>query len=65
MKLTTLLALTPAAKAHEICSLDIRFLVKHRTAFTFSFGKPTKKRPLLKLLPFEEDKVLRVFSFEV
>jgi len=66
MKLTTLMALTSAARAHEICSLDIRFLVKHRTAYTFSFGKPTKtdkpgrKRSPLKFLPFEENKALCV-----
>jgi len=67
MKFTTLLALTSTAKSHEICSLDIRFLVKLRTVFTLNFSKPTKidkpgrKWPPLKILPF----VLGVCTFEV
>jgi len=42
LKLTMLLELTSAARAHEICFLDVRYLVKHSTGYTFHFGKPTK-----------------------
>ena len=67
-KLSTLLALTSAARAHEIALLDIRFLVRHHSGYTFSFNKPTKvdrpgkKRPPLKFLPFLENKKLCVCS---
>ena len=61
-----LLALTSAARAHEICFLDLRFLVKHQSGYIFSFGKLTKvataskKRPPIKFLPFEENQKLCV-----
>lgn len=41
-KVTMLLALTSAARAHEICFLVTKYLVKHHTGYTFHFGKPTK-----------------------
>ena len=63
LKLTMLLALTSAARAHELTYLDIRFLVKHHS---FYFNKPTKvakvgkARPPLKFSHFTEDKNLCV-----
>lgn len=57
-KLTMLLAVTSAARAHEICFLDIRYLVKHHSGYIFSFGKltkvanPKKPRPPIKFLHF-------------
>ena len=40
-KLTILLSLTSAARASEIGSLDIRYLIKH-SGYTFHFGKNAK-----------------------
>jgi len=63
-KLTMLLALSSAARAHEVCFLDIRFLIKHKSGFTFSFAKltkvanPKKPRPPIKFLRFESNKKL-------
>jgi len=60
-KLIMLLALTSAARAHEVCFLDIRFLIKHDYAYIFHFDKltkvarPGKPRPPIKFLPFEEN----------
>ena len=65
-KLTILLALTSASKSHEIDYLDIRFLVKHHSGYTFSFSKPTKVtrkgklRPAITFVPFEENSRLCV-----
>ena len=42
MKLTVLLALTLAARASEIAFLDIRYLIKHSSGYTFHLGKNTK-----------------------
>ena len=42
-KLTILLSLTSAARASEIGSLDIRYLIKHSSGYTFHFGKNAKK----------------------
>jgi len=61
-----LLALTSASRAHEICLLDISFLVKHHSGYVFYFSNSTKvdkvgkKRPPLKFIPFQEDKNLCV-----
>jgi len=66
LKLTKLLALTSASRAHEICLLDISFLVKHHSGYVFYFSNSTKvdkvgkKRPPLKFIPFQEDKNLCV-----
>lgn len=56
-----LLALTSAARAHEVAYLDIRFLVKHHSGYSFHFGKPTKTarrgkaRPPFKFSHFNEN----------
>ena len=42
VKLTMFLALTSATRASEIGSLDIRYLIKHSSGYTFHFGKDTK-----------------------
>ena len=61
LKLTMLLALTSAGRAHEITFLDKNFLVKHHTKYVFFFNKPTKvskpgkPRPPLKFPHFTED----------
>lgn len=61
LKLTMLLALTSAARAHEVAYLDVRYLVKHHSGYSFHFGKPTKTakqrkpRPPLKFMHFKED----------
>jgi len=60
-KLTMLIALTSAARAHEICFLDIRYLTKHHSGYTFTFGNTTKvakqgrPRAPIKFIPFEEN----------
>lgn len=64
--LTMLLALASTARAHEICYLDIRFLVRHHSGYTFSFAKPTKVsrkgklRPPITFTPFEGNSKLCV-----
>ena len=47
LKLTMLLALTSAARRSELGFLDIQFLIKHLSGYTFHFRKNTKtsKRP--------------------
>ena len=66
LKLTMLLALTSAARAHEIAYLDIRYLVRHHSGYSFHFGKPTKTAKKGKLRPplifshFEDDTSLCV-----
>ena len=42
LKLTMLMSLASAARAHEICFLDTQFLVKHHSMYSFALGKPTK-----------------------
>ena len=41
LKLTILIALTSSTTAHEICSLNTGFLVKHIVHYTFQFSKIT------------------------
>ena len=61
LKLTMILALTSATRAHEIACLDIRYLVRHHSGYSFHFGKPTKTtkkgnlRPPLSFSPFGDD----------
>ena len=61
LKLTMLLVLTSAARAHEICFLDSKYLVKHSSGYTFHFGRPTKTsnrnriKPPMKFYPYEPD----------
>ena len=43
-KMAVLLALTESSRAHEICYLDIRYLVKHSFVYTFHFNKLTKQQ---------------------
>ena len=38
-KVTMLLALERSFRAHEICYLDIRYLIKHSSAYTFHSNK--------------------------
>ena len=65
-KLAMLLALTSAARSHEMIFLNTKFLVKHHTEYSFHFGKPTKvarpgrPRPPLKFSHFTADKNLCV-----
>jgi len=60
LKLAMLLALTSAARAHEICFLNTKFLVKHHSGYSFHFNvhtkmsKPGKIRKPLVFVPFEE-----------
>ena len=59
-KTTMLIALTSSNRAHEICSLNIDFLVKHPTHYTFHFSKITKTarqgklRPPVELIQFSD-----------
>ena len=61
-KLTMLLALTGSSRSHEICYLDIRYLIRHSSAYCFHFSKvtnTTKKRetrPPIKHLNFTSSK---------
>ena len=43
-KVTMLLALTGSSRAHEICYLVIRYLIKHSSGYTFHFNKLTKQQ---------------------
>jgi len=58
LKLTMLLAITSAARAHEICLLNLEYSVKHESFFVFQFAqvtKTTKKgkcRPPIKYFAF-------------
>jgi len=58
IKLTLLLALTSASRAHEICYLDTNYLIKHSSCYTFHFEKLTKtakpgnSRPVIKFEHF-------------
>ena len=60
LKTTMLIALTSSNTAHEICSLNINFLVKHPTHYTFHFTKITKTarqgklRPPVELIQFSD-----------
>lgn len=51
LKTTMLLALTFSTRAHEICSLNIGFLVKLPTHYIFHFSKITKTAKEGKLRP--------------
>ena len=42
LKLTSLLFLTSARRCHEICYLDIRYMVKTVSSYKFHFSKLTK-----------------------
>ena len=61
-----LLALTRLSRAHEICYLDIRYLIRHSSGNTFHFNKLTKttrKRNLrspIKYMDFSSNKNLCV-----
>ena len=63
-KLTMLLALTESSRAHEICFLDTRYLVRHSTAYMFHFSKltksarPGKVRPPIKFVSLPATKNL-------
>ena len=60
LKTTTLIVLTSSNTAHEICSLNIDFSVKHPTHYTFHFSKITKTarqgklRPPVELIQFSD-----------
>ena len=64
LKLTLLLALTPAARVSEIGFTDIWYLIKHSFGYTFHFGKNTKtskrskSRDLIKFHIFKENQSL-------
>ena len=66
LKLTMLLALTAAARASEVCYLDIRYLVKHSSGYTFQFSRVTKTarrgkpRTPIKYCVFQDNKNLCV-----
>ena len=59
-KLTTLLALTAASRASEISYLDLQFLQRHSSGYTFHIAKntkickPGKPRPVLTFQRFSE-----------
>ena len=61
LKLVMLLALAAASRASEICHLDIRYLNKHDSGYTFTLTKLTKTRkpgsnlPVIKYFKFSED----------
>ena len=61
-KLTNPLFLTSAGRCHEICYLDIRYMVKTFSSYKFHFSKLTKswkKRkapPCLELRPYPQDR---------
>jgi len=61
LKLTMLLALTSANRAHELKILDIRYMVRHESFYIFHFAQPTKtakpgkKKEPLKFSKFNED----------
>ena len=61
LKLVTLLALTSASRASEICQLDIRYLAKHTAWYSFTLAKPTKTHkpgktfPVVKYFKFSDD----------
>ena len=63
-KLTMLLALAESCRAHEICLLNIDYLVRHSTSYRFHFSKPTKTsrpgkiRPPVKFVSFPANKNL-------
>lgn len=65
-KLTMLLALASASRASEICHLDIKYLVKHQSGYSFSLSRPTKVQkpgnpiPNIKYFKFTESKSLCV-----
>ena len=61
-----LLALKGSSAAHEICYLDIRYLIKHSSGYIFHFNKLTKTtrkgnlRPPIRYLNFNSNKDLCV-----
>ena len=61
-----LLALTGSARAHEICYLDICYLIRHSSAYSFHFLKTRKAArkneitPPIKYLNFKSSKNLSV-----
>ena len=62
LKLTSLLFLTSAGRCHEICDLDIRYMVKTFLSYKFHFSKLTKSwkkgkaPPCLALRAYPQDK---------
>ena len=64
-KLTMLLALTSASRALGLQHLNIRFMIKTPSSFTFTFHKKWKKRkspPSAAFHSFEEDSSLCVVA---
>jgi len=70
-KLAMLLALTSAARAHEICFLDTSLLVKYHTGYTFHFRKFTKvatrskPRPPIKFSHFQNKNLCVCFHIDL
>ena len=68
LKLAILLFLTSASRCHEICYLDIRYMVRSSDAYRFYFSKVTKTwrkgraPPRLELKQFSQDESLCVVS---
>ena len=60
LKLTMLLGLASAATSSEIDFLDIRYLIKHSSGYTFHFGKSTKHPRFIKFYIFKENQSLYV-----
>ena len=62
LNLTSLLFLTSAGRCHEICNLDIRYMVKTFSSYKFHFSKLTKSwkkgkaPPCLELRAYPQDK---------
>ena len=61
-KVTMLLALTGPSRSHY---LDIRFLIKHSSGYTFHFNKLTKTatRPPIKYLNFSSKKIMCLLPY--
>ena len=68
LKLTTLLFLTSAGRCHEICYLDVRYMVKSCNSYKCYFAKVTKSwkkgraPPCLELFEYPEDSALCVVT---
>ena len=54
------LGLASAATSSEIGFLDIRYLIKHSSGYTFHFGKSTKHPRFIKFYIFKENQSLYV-----
>lgn len=66
LKLVALLDLTAASRASEICQLNIQYLAKNDSGYSFTLTKPTKCHkpgktfPVIKYFKFPEDSKLCV-----